>query len=107
MDAFRLIAKRKIDEGVARGEFDNLPLAGKRIDLFEDAHLPPELRMAWRILKNAGVAPEEVQLLKAMQELREELGGCEDEARREALTRELRDKEAQLNILLERRRLAR
>jgi hypothetical protein len=45
----------------ARGEFDNLPGAGKPLDLGEDAHLPAELRMAYRVLKNAGYLPEELQ----------------------------------------------
>ena len=39
---------------MARGEFDNLPGAGRPLDVEDyDPLMPPEARMAWRILKNA------------------------------------------------------
>ena len=56
-----LIAERRIGEAVANGELDNLPGAGKPLALDDDALVPEEWRMAHRILKNAGYAPEEVR----------------------------------------------
>ena len=61
MFAFELIAERKIEEAAARGEFDGLPGEGRPLDLDDDALVPEDLRMACRILKNAGFAPQEVQ----------------------------------------------
>jgi hypothetical protein len=61
MFAFELIAERKIEEALARGEFDGLPGEGRPLDLDDDALVPEDLRMAYRILKNAGYAPQEVQ----------------------------------------------
>jgi hypothetical protein len=61
MFAFELIAERKIEEAAARGEFDGLPGEGRPLDLDDDALVPEDLRMAYRILKNAGFAPQEVQ----------------------------------------------
>ena len=61
MFAFELIAERKIEEAAARGEFDGLPGEGRPLDLDDDALVPEDLRMAYRILKNAGYAPQEVQ----------------------------------------------
>ena len=61
MFAFELIAERKIEEALARGEFDGLPGEGRPLELDDDALVPEELRMAYRILKNAGFAPQEVQ----------------------------------------------
>jgi hypothetical protein len=55
------IAERRIAEAVANGELDNLPGAGKPLELDDDALVPEELRMAHRILKNAGYAPAEVR----------------------------------------------
>lgn len=60
MLALELIAERRIAEAVARGEFDGLPGAGKPLDLEEDPLVPEELRMANRILRNAGFLPSEV-----------------------------------------------
>jgi hypothetical protein len=57
---FELLAEQKIAEAVSRGEFDHLPGAGKPLDLDEDALVPEDLRMACRILKNAGYSLGEV-----------------------------------------------
>lgn len=45
---------------MARGEFDNLPGAGQPLALDEDPLLPEELRLAYRLLKNAGYLPPEL-----------------------------------------------
>ena len=48
---------------MANGEFDNLPGAGRPIDLEDyDPLMPPEARMAWRLLKNADMNPEDLLL---------------------------------------------
>jgi hypothetical protein len=53
--ALLFLAERKIEEAIARGEFDDLPGAGRALDLDDvDPLLPEELRMAFRLLKNAG-----------------------------------------------------
>ena len=104
MDIFRKIAERRIAEAVERGEFENLSLAGQRLDFERDAHVPEELRMAHRILKNAGILPEEVQLLRAVADLRRELASEVEPRRRLDLVRELNAKESHLNFLLEQRR---
>jgi len=57
MLALELIAERRLEEAIERGEFDNLPGAGLPLDLDDmDASLPEELRLAYRILKNAGMS---------------------------------------------------
>ena len=61
MLAFELIAERKIAEAAAHGEFDNLPGAGRPLELDEDPLVPEEQRMAHRILRNAGFKPPEVE----------------------------------------------
>ena len=53
--ALQYLAERKIEEAIARGEFDDLPGAGRPLDLDdEDPLWPEEVRMARRILKNSG-----------------------------------------------------
>jgi hypothetical protein len=58
MLAFAWLAERKIEEAMRRGEFDNLPGRGKRIVFEDDSMIPEDLRMAYKILKNAGYVPE-------------------------------------------------
>ena len=59
-----LLAEQKITEAIARGELANLPGEGRPLDLGDDALIPEELRVAWRILKNAGFVPPEVEVLR-------------------------------------------
>jgi hypothetical protein len=60
MHALELIAEHKIDEAVARGELQGLPGEGRPLDLYEDPLVPPEMRMAKRILKNSELSLAEV-----------------------------------------------
>jgi hypothetical protein len=63
MLALELLAEKKIEEALSRGEFDQLPGAGRPLDLDDDPLIPEELRVAYRILKNAGFVPPEVETL--------------------------------------------
>lgn len=61
---------KKIEDAIAKGEFDNLPGAGKPIDLNDDAFVPEELRTTYRILKNSGYRPAEVDLKIELEKLK-------------------------------------
>ncbi|HEX7220746.1 MAG TPA: DnaJ family domain-containing protein [Burkholderiales bacterium] len=76
-----LIAERKIAEAISRGELDDLPGQGRPLDLDDDALVPEDLRLAYRILKNAGFVPPEVQALNEIAEL-ERLAGLDSKAAR-------------------------
>ncbi|HSN72632.1 MAG TPA: DUF1992 domain-containing protein, partial [Steroidobacteraceae bacterium] len=52
----------RIRDAIDRGEFDGLSGAGRRLELDDDRDVPAELRVAYRILKNAGCVPPEVEL---------------------------------------------
>jgi hypothetical protein len=67
--ALLYLAERKIEEAIARGEFDNLPGAGRPLELDDDSQIPEDLRAAYRILKNAGYMPPEAQTLNQIAEL--------------------------------------
>jgi hypothetical protein len=76
-----LIAERKIAEAISRGELDDLPGQGRPLDLDDDALVPEDLRLAYRILKNAGFVPPEVHALNEIAEL-ERLAGLDSKAAR-------------------------
>src|SRR5205814_1930385 len=69
MLVLELLAERKIEEALARGEFNDLAGAGRPLEFDDDALVPEELRVAYRILKNAGYVPAEVQTLNQIAEL--------------------------------------
>ena len=63
------IAEQKIAEAIERGELDGLPGAGRPLALDDDALVPEDLRLAYRILKNAGYVPAEVGELNEISQL--------------------------------------
>ena len=61
---FEQLIEARIKKAQDRGAFEDLPGSGKPLDLEDDRHIPEDLRMAHKILKNAGCTPPEVQLRK-------------------------------------------
>jgi hypothetical protein len=89
MDPIDQIAEEKIAQAMARGEFDDLPGAGSPLRLDDDTHVPPELRVAWRILKNAGCLPPEIALRREIREVEQLLAASLDRAQRDIAGRRL------------------
>lgn len=83
------------------GELKKLPGYGKPFNLDEDRHIPPKYRMAYRILKNAGYAPPEVEMIRRAANLRSELENKSDDQERAALEAELREVQRQLDVALD------
>jgi len=82
------LVEDRVARAQAEGQFDDLPGAGRPLDLADDLLVPEELRMAYRILKNAGFVPPEVQALKDIGELERLVRATvDDAARRRALAR--------------------
>lgn len=75
---FDKIAEERIRQAMERGEFDDLPGKGTRLDLEDDSHLPADLRMSYKILKNAECLPPELELRKEILTTQELLSGIED-----------------------------
>ncbi|MDR3639823.1 MAG: DUF1992 domain-containing protein [Humidesulfovibrio sp.] len=76
------IAEERIRKAQEDGEFDDLPGRGQPLDLEDDAHVPPELKMAWRVLKNAGCLPPELEAEREIHTARELLEAMTDEGER-------------------------
>lgn len=75
---FDKIADQKIREALDRGEFEDLPGKGKPLNLEDDSHLPEDLRLAYKILKNADCLPPEVELRKEIHTTEALLAGIQD-----------------------------
>lgn len=90
MNPLDLLAERKIEEALARGDLDGLPGAGRPLDLDEDPLVPVDLRMAYRILRNAGFVPPEVEQIREIAALENAVlrgAGADDAARARAAKR--------------------
>ncbi|MGD0401337.1 MAG: DnaJ family domain-containing protein [Syntrophobacteraceae bacterium] len=77
-EAFDKIAEKKIREAIDNGEFDDLPGKGKPLRLEDDRHLPQDIRLAHKILKNADCLPPELELRKEIFTIEELLDGISD-----------------------------
>ena len=86
---FERVAEQKIAQAIEHGELVNLKGKGKPIDLDDDIHVPKELRIAFRILKNAGVSPTEIQVLKEINKLKKELKLTEDKNYKQLLVNQI------------------
>lgn len=101
---FKRIVEAAIREAQERGDFDNLKGKGKPIDLNAYFETPEELRTAYSLLKNAGMAPAEVDLLGEIAALKERLATTYEEKDRHRIQKMIREKQMQFNILMERQK---
>ncbi len=100
-------AEAIIKEAMQRGEFDNLRGQGQPLDLSAYFDTPEEVRMAYSMLKNAGMVPVEIDLLQEIAALKERLSSTYEEAQRHHIRRLISDKQLQFNVLMERQKLQR
>jgi hypothetical protein len=68
MSWFEIIADRKIRDAQDEGTFENLPGKGKPLHLETDLRVPPELRAAYRLMKEARILPDWIQLDKEIRQ---------------------------------------
>jgi len=94
----------QIRKAIEAGEFDKLSGKGKPIDLSAYFETPEELRMAYSMLKSNNFVPEEVEILKDINELKKRLSVCSDENEKSKIKKELNDKNYAFNMLIEKRK---
>ncbi len=78
LTGFEKIVEERIRDAQQRGEFENLSGAGKPLVLENDSLVPEEIRLAYKILKNADCLPPEIELKKQIVQTEELLAGMED-----------------------------
>ncbi|HOP47485.1 MAG TPA: DUF1992 domain-containing protein [Desulfobacteraceae bacterium] len=99
MSVFQKIVEKRIKEAQERGEFNNLPGHGKPIKIEDDSHIPEDLRLAYKILKNADCLPPEVQLKKEIRQMEDMLENMSDEKEKYSQIKRINYKIMQLNML--------
>ena len=102
MDWLTTVAERKIREAMEDGVFADSPLKGRPLVWESNPYVPDELRLAYKLLKDAGFLPEEMELRKEIWTLRDLLHSIDDEDERYRLTRRINDRVLRLNLLWKR-----
>src|SRR5262249_54438050 len=90
MDVLKKIAEDRIRAAQDEGVFDNLPGKGKPLNLDDDTGVPEDMRLMFKVLKNAGCLPIEMEVRKEIYNIRQLLNAAIDEETRNELRRELR-----------------
>jgi hypothetical protein len=96
---------RKLAESEASGELRHARSWGRPLDLGDGYdETPAELRMGMKILKDAGVVPAEVELMREIEALAQSLEGAPDDAAGRAGRQRLAEMRQQLALRLEKLR---
>ncbi|XBO87451.1 DnaJ family domain-containing protein [Bacillus licheniformis] len=74
---------------------------GKTFEKDDAAHVPEHLRMAYRVMKNAGMAEDEGALKKELMTIDDLIGKCADEDERERLIERKTETRLRLDRLAE------
>ena len=102
--SFNKFVEDQIQKGMSEGFFDNLPGKGQPLNFDEYFNTPEDLRLGYSVLKSNHIIPPEVELLREIGELKEQLAACQDEAKRKELARTISDKQMFFNMTIERYR---
>jgi Domain of unknown function (DUF1992) len=102
--SFQKNVDEKIEEAIARGEFDNLPGKGKPLDLDAYFATPEDLRMGYSILKSADIVPEEMELLRQIESLKKSLESSTSQIEKNVLRQQLSEKLTSFNVRMEHNR---
>ena len=93
-----------IEEWLAEKECEELPGTGKPLNLDEYFSWPEDQRIGLSLLKNSGCVPLEVEQLKEIKRLSDEIEKCSDDLLKARLNRRLQEEQVQLNLRIEQSR---
>lgn len=79
MDVLAFIAEQKIAQALAKGDLNSPRWKNRPLPLDDDHLVPDDLKMAYKILKNAGYLPPELETRKEITRLEELIATTTDE----------------------------
>lgn len=92
MDFVHSVSEDKIRKAIEEGEFDHLPGKGKPLILEDMSGIPAELRMAYKMLKNAGMVEAEQSFRKELMRIEDLIACTQDDVEKEKLQKQLNEK---------------
>ncbi|MDN3017627.1 DnaJ family domain-containing protein [Neobacillus drentensis] len=100
MDMFQIVSEDRIKKAYKDGEFENLPGLGKPMQLEDLSAIPEDLRMAYKLLKNAGYTQEESHLRQELMTIEDLIKKTDDSSEKENLQRKLNEKLIRFNQIM-------
>ena len=89
LKGFQQLIDERIQRAVKKGEFYNLPDSGKPLKLEDDYLVPEDLRLAYKILKNADCVPPEIEAKKEIYQLESLMSNMKGSAEKYKLLKKL------------------
>ncbi|MCP4367003.1 MAG: DUF1992 domain-containing protein [Deltaproteobacteria bacterium] len=86
---FDKIVEERIKNAQKKGDFKNLSGSGKPLDLDDDCCVAEDLRLAYKILKNADFAPPEIEIKNEIKKTEHLLSGMKDEKEKYRILKKL------------------
>lgn len=86
---FEKIVEERIRKAQKKGEFENLVGSGKPLKFNSDWFIPEELRLAYKILKNADCVPPEIELKKEIKQTEDLLAGMQETSEKYRILKKL------------------
>ena len=102
-EAWRLIAENRIQEAFKAGEFKDLPGKGCPLDLTDYFNTPEQDRIGFSLLRNAGVLPPEIELLKEIEALQARLNALTDRNEQEKLQEQIQFRKLKATMAFQQR----
>ncbi len=99
-----MLAESKIRTAMERGEFENLRGRGRPLPADDLLRVPAHLRMGFKLLRNAGCLPPELEARKEVARLGALIAATGDAEERARLSGLRADAELRYRLLVERRR---
>ena len=99
MSGLSKIIEKKITDAQKKGEFDELPGRGKPLLVEDDFNVPYDLRLAYKILKNADYLPPELQLKKEIRQMEDMLEDISDEKEKYRQIKKINYRIMKLNMM--------
>jgi len=86
---FDKIVEERIKNAQKKGDFQNLSGSGKPLDLDDDSCVAEDLRLAYKILKNADFTPPEIEIKNEIKKTEHLLAGMKDEKEKYRILKKL------------------
>ena len=93
------IVEQRIKKAQQEGDFERLPGEGHPLRLEDDTGVPEDLRLAYKILKNADCLPPELLEKKEIRQMEDMLKETPDEEERYRLIKKINYRIMKLNIM--------
>jgi hypothetical protein len=82
LESLYRIAERRIAEAIENGTLKTDGWKNRPLPLEDDSFVPDDLKMAYKVLKNSGYVPPEIELRKELQKLEDLIISTEDSHQR-------------------------